>query len=157
MRPGRRDTAIIRSDDDRRPGEILRPEPFGWFAVPGFAHRAGEPLRLAATAPCCAVRDVAGGLLDQGVITWTEVFSGGTVAAPSAGPVVVFLHRLAPADVVGVGPALELPPLPTRAIVLHAAHSDPRGTGVDAPVFNPTQPPEGLPALFRSGRSSAVR
>ena len=81
---GRLDAAIIRSDDDRRAGEILGPEPFGWFAAPGFAHRAGEPLRLAATAPCCAVRDVAGRLLDRAGIAWTEVFLGGTAAIAAA-------------------------------------------------------------------------
>ncbi|MCJ2019379.1 LysR family transcriptional regulator [Methylobacterium sp. E-065] len=127
---GRLDAAIIRSDDDRRAGEILGPEPFGWFAAPGFAHRAGEPLRLAATAPCCAVRDVAGRLLDRAGIAWTEVFLGGTAAiaaALSAGlAVAAFPRRLAPADVVDVGPALGLPPLSALAIVLHAAPSDPK-------------------------------
>ncbi|MWV24734.1 LysR family transcriptional regulator [Methylobacterium sp. 2A] len=127
---GRLDAAIIRSDDDRRPGEILGPEPFGWFAAPGFAQPAGEPLRLAATAPCCAVRDVAGRLLDRAGIAWTEVFLGGTAAiaaALSAGlAVAAFPRRLAPADVVDVGPALGLPPLPVLAIVLHATPSDPR-------------------------------
>ncbi|WP_267353431.1 MULTISPECIES: LysR family transcriptional regulator [unclassified Methylobacterium] len=126
---GRLDAAIIRSDDDRRAGEILWPEPFGWFAAPGFAHRAGEPLRLAATAPCCAVRDVAGRLLDRAGIAWTEVVLGGTAAiaaALSAGlAVAAFPRRLAPADVVDVGPALGLPPLSALAIVLHAAPSDP--------------------------------
>lgn len=36
-----------------------------------------------------------------------------------------FPRRLAPADVVDVGPALGLPPLSALAIVLHAAPSDP--------------------------------
>ncbi|MCJ2094310.1 LysR family transcriptional regulator, partial [Methylobacterium sp. J-072] len=56
---GTLDAPIIRSDDDRRDGEILGPEHFGWFAAPHFEHRAGEKLRLAATSPCCSVRDVA--------------------------------------------------------------------------------------------------
>nr|WP_279602172.1 LysR substrate-binding domain-containing protein [Methylobacterium sp. E-005] len=127
---GRLDAAIIRSDDDRRPGEILGPELFGWFAAAGFTHRAGEPLQLAASLPCCAVRDVAARLLDRAGIAWTEVFSGGTAAiaaALSAGlAVAAFPRRLAPADVVDVGPALGLPALPALAIVLHAAPSDPK-------------------------------
>ncbi|MCJ2064442.1 LysR family transcriptional regulator [Methylobacterium sp. J-088] len=127
---GRLDAAIIRSDDDRRAGEILGPEPFGWFAAPGFAQPAGEPLRLAASLPCCAVRDVAARLLDRAGIAWTEVFLGGTAAiaaALSAGlAVAAFPRRLAPADVVDVGPALGLPPLPMLSIVLHATHYDPK-------------------------------
>jgi DNA-binding transcriptional LysR family regulator len=127
---GTLDAVIVRSDDDRRDGEVLGPESFGWFAAPDFAHPAGEPLRLAALAPCCAVRDVAIRLLDRAAIPWTEVFVGGTAAigaALSAGLAVsAFPHRLAPPDVVDVGPAFGLPPLPTLALVLHASLSDPR-------------------------------
>lgn len=127
---GSLDAVIVRSDDDRRDGAVLGPERFGWFAAPGFTHRAGEPLRLAAMSPCCAVRDVATRLLDRAAIPWTEVFVGGTGAigaALSAGlAVAAFPRRLAPADVVDVGPALGLPPLPTLSLVLHAALSDPR-------------------------------
>lgn len=126
---GSLDAVIVRSDDDRREGEVLGPEPFGWFGAPGV-HRAGEPLRLAALAPCCAVRDVAIRQLDRAAIPWTEVFVGGTAAigaALSAGlAVAAFPRRLAPADVVDLGPALGLPPLPTLSLVLHAALSDPR-------------------------------
>lgn len=125
---GTLDAIILRSDDDRRDGEILGPEHFGWFAAPDFAHRAGEPLRLATTAPCCAVRDVATRLLDRAAVTWEEVFVGGTAAiaaALSAGLAVsAFPRRLAPADVVDVGDALGLPPLPSLALVLHSSLSD---------------------------------
>jgi len=127
---GTLDAAIIRSDDDRRDGEILGPEHFGWFAAPHFEHRAGEPLRLAATSPCCSVRDVAIQLLDRSAIPWTEVFVGGTAAisaALSAGLAVsAFPRRLAPADVVDVGDALRLPPIPALALVLHSSLTDPR-------------------------------
>lgn len=127
---GRHDAIIIRNDDDRRDGEILGPEHFAWFAAPGFEHRAGEPLRLVATSPHCAVRDVAIRLLDRAAIVWEEVFVGGTTAiaaALSAGlAVAAFPRRLAPADVIDVGPALGLPPLPSLSIVLHSSLSDPR-------------------------------
>ncbi|MCJ2072858.1 hypothetical protein MKK75_29380 [Methylobacterium sp. J-030] len=94
---GTLDAVIVRSDDDRRAGAVPGPEPFGWFAAPGFVHRAGEPRRPAARAPCCAVRDVALRQLDRAAIPWTEVFAGGTAA---------------------IGAALSLVP--------HAALSDPR-------------------------------
>ncbi|MGX5775883.1 LysR family transcriptional regulator [Methylorubrum zatmanii] len=127
---GTLDAAIIRSDDDRRDGEILGPEHFGWFASPGFEHRGGEPLRLAATLPCCAVRDVATRLLDRAGIPWEEVFIGGTTAiaaALSAGLAIsAYPRRLAPPDVVDVGAAFGLPPLPSLSIVLHSSLSDPR-------------------------------
>ena len=48
---GEIDAAIIRREDDRRDGEVLAPEHFGWFAKPDFEHRVGEPLRLAASSP----------------------------------------------------------------------------------------------------------
>ena len=127
---GTLDAVIIRSDDDRREGEILGPEPFGWFAAPHFEHRAGETLRLAATSPCCSIRDVATQLLDRAGIPWTEVFVGGTAAigaALSAGlAVAAFPRRLAPADVIDVGDALRLPPIPALALVLHSSLTDPR-------------------------------
>ncbi|WP_246692650.1 hypothetical protein [Methylobacterium sp. WL64] len=114
----------------RRDGDILGPEHFGWFAAPHFEHRAGETLRLAATSPCCSVRDVAIQLLDRAGIPWTEVFVGGTAAisaALSAGLAVsAFPRRLAPADVIDVADALGLPPIPALALVLHSSLTDPR-------------------------------
>ncbi|WP_295563545.1 LysR family transcriptional regulator [uncultured Sphingomonas sp.] len=127
---GALDAVIIRSDDDRRDGEILGPEHFGWFASPTFEHHPGEPLQLAATSPCCAVRDVAVRSLDRASIAWEEVFTGGTTAiaaALSAGlAVAAFPRRLAPADTLDIGEALGLPPLPSLSIVLHSSLSDPR-------------------------------
>ncbi|BCM84793.1 LysR family transcriptional regulator [Methylobacterium indicum] len=127
---GALDAVIVRSDDDRREGERLGPEHFGWFAAPDFAHRAGEALPVATISPFCAVRDVATRLLDRAGIAWTEVFVGGTAAnaaAISAGlAVAAFPCRLAPADSVEVGERLGLPPLPSYAIVLHSSLSDPR-------------------------------
>jgi DNA-binding transcriptional LysR family regulator len=81
-------------------------------------------------APCCAVRDAATRLLDRAGVAWEEVFVGGTAAigaALSAGlAVAAFPRRLAPADVVDIGAAFGLPPLPSLAIVLHASLFDPQ-------------------------------
>lgn len=124
------DAVIIRSDDDRRDGEVLGPEHFGWFASPDFEHRAGEPLRLAALSPCCAVRDVATQMLDRASIPWIEVFIGGTsaiYAALSAGlAVAAFPCRLAPPDTIYVSELFGLPPLPSLEIILHSSLSDKR-------------------------------
>ncbi len=126
---GEIDAAIIRREDDRRDGEILAPEHFGWFATPGFAHRAGEPLRLAALSPSCGVRDIATRALDAAGIAWTEVFLGGGSSvvsdAVSAGlAAAAFSCRLAPAGTVEIGQRFGLPALPSSEIVLHSTLTD---------------------------------
>ncbi len=76
------------------------------------------------------MRDIATRLLDRAAIAWEEVFTGGTTAiaaALSAGLAVsAFPRRLAPADVVDVGDAFGLPPLPSLSIILHSSLSDAR-------------------------------
>ncbi|KAA9168190.1 LysR family transcriptional regulator, partial [Delftia sp. BR1] len=47
------DTVIVRTHAGRDDGELLAEEPFGWFAAPGWQHRAGEPLPLATLAEPC--------------------------------------------------------------------------------------------------------
>jgi len=126
---GELDAAIIRREDDRRDGEILGPEHFGWFATPDFEHREGEPLRLAALSPTCGVRDIATRALDAAGIAWTEVFLGGgssaITAAVSAGLAVsAFSLRLAPSGTVEVSERFKLPQLPSSEIVLHSTLSD---------------------------------
>lgn len=127
---GTLDAVIVRSDDDRRNGQTLGPEHFGWYASPHFQYREGEPLQLASFLPCCSVRDVAMKLLDRASVPWTEVFSGGTSAleaALSAGlAVAAYPCRLAPADVVEVSAALGLPPLPSLSIIMHSSLFDPK-------------------------------
>jgi len=54
------------------------------FAVPGWHHRADEPLLLATLAEPCGVRALAGRLLDAAAVPWREVFVGGGVAVVSA-------------------------------------------------------------------------
>jgi DNA-binding transcriptional LysR family regulator len=127
---GELDAAIIRREEDRRDGEILGPEHFGWFAAPQFEHRKGEPLRLAALLPECGVRDLATRALDQAGIGWTEVFLGGSSAidaAVAAGLATsVFSRRLAPAGTVDIGERFSLPTLPSSEIVLHSTLTDPK-------------------------------
>ena len=124
------DAAIIRREEDRRDGETLGPEHFGWFAAPQFAHRTGEPLRLAALLPECGVRDLAIRALDQVGMDWTEVFLGGSSAvdaAVAAGLATsVFSRRLAPAGTVDIGERFGLPSLPSSEIVLHSTLTDPK-------------------------------
>ncbi|MGH6614264.1 LysR substrate-binding domain-containing protein [Sphingomonas sp.] len=126
---GELDAAIIRREDDRRDGEVLGPEHFGWFAAPQFEHRQGEPLKLAALSSVCGVRDISTRALDAAGIAWTEVFLGGgssvVTAAVSAGLAVsAFSCRLAPADTVEVSQRFGLPPLPSSEIVLHSTLTD---------------------------------
>jgi DNA-binding transcriptional LysR family regulator len=128
---GEIDAAIVRREDDRRDGEVLAPEHFGWFAAPNFAYRTGEPLRLAASSPSCCIRNLATRALDAARIGWTVVFLGcGAFAvseAVAAGLAVgVFSRRLAPPGTVEVSQRFGLPALPSSEIVLLSTLSDPR-------------------------------
>lgn len=125
------DAAIIRREDDRRDGEVLAPEHFGWFATPGFEHRPGEPLRLASSSPSCLIRSVANRALDAAGIAWVEVFLGcGSFAvcdAVAAGlATAVFPHRLAPPGTIEVSRRFGLPSIPSSEIVLLSTLSDAR-------------------------------
>jgi DNA-binding transcriptional LysR family regulator len=125
---GALDAVIMRREDDRRDGEVLVEEPFGWFAAPGFRKLAGEKLRLAALAPGCGVRDIATRALAEAGIAWADIFTGGSaavLAAVSAGLAVAALsYRVAPSNAVEVGELLQLPALAPSQIVLHTSLSD---------------------------------
>lgn len=128
---GKLDAAIVRREDDRRDGEVLGPEHFGWFATPDFHHRQGEPIRLAALAPACGVRDLATRTLNDAGIPWVEVFLGGgssvVTAAVSAGlATAVFSSRLAPPGTVEISRKFGLPEVPSSEIVLHSTLTDRR-------------------------------
>ena len=125
------DAVIVRSDDDRRDGEMLAPEHFGWFAAPSFTHRRGERLRLAASAPSCGIRNLITRALDQAGIAWTEIFLGCgafvVADAVTAGLAVgVLPRRLAPAGAVEVSQRFGLPAIPSSEIILLSNVSDPK-------------------------------
>ncbi len=146
---GEIDAAIILRGDDRRDGEVLAAEHFGWFAAPGFVHRAGEPLPLAASSPACGILNVARRALDAAEIPSTEVFLGcGSFAvadAVTAGLATsVFSHRLAPPGTVEVSRRLGLPAIPSSEIVLLSALSDTKSRGALrtlAAAFREHRPP----------------
>lgn len=125
---GELDAVIARRGDENADGETLFREPFGWFAAPSFAYRAGEPLRLATLAAPCGIRTLAIDALDEAGLPWTEAFVGGGVlalgAAVSAGLAVAALaHRVAPTGAIEVGAAFGLPKLPPQDVVLMARPS----------------------------------
>jgi DNA-binding transcriptional LysR family regulator len=154
---GEIDAAIIRREDDRRDGEVLAPEHFGWFATPDFEHRAGEPLRLAASSPTCAIRNLTNRALDEAGIPWTEVFLGcGTFAvaeAVAAGLATsVFSCRLAPPGTVEVSRRFGLPALPSSEIVLVSTLSDAKSRAALrtlAAAFREHRPPVAAAATAR--------
>jgi DNA-binding transcriptional LysR family regulator len=128
---GRLDAAIVQRVDDRRDGETLAVERFGWFGAERFEFRKGDPLRIAALSPTCGVRNLAAEVLDKAGISWCEVFLGGgssaVHAAVSAGLAVAPLsYRVAPADTVDMTEKLDLPLLPSAEVVLHSSLTDPR-------------------------------
>jgi len=125
------DAAIARLHVGRRDGKILAEEKFGWFAAPGWQHRAGEPLPVATLAEPCGVRVLAGQLLDAAGVSWTEIFVGGGVAAVAAAVmaglgVAALAPRMVPFGAVDVGPKLGLPDLPRLPILLHSRVKDGR-------------------------------
>jgi len=125
------DAVIMFREDDRRDGEVLGPDHFGWFATPDFVHRAGEPIRLAASSPSCGILNTATRALGAAGLSWTETFLGcGSFAvaeAVSAGLAIsVFSCRVAPPGTIEVSERFGLPALPPTEIVLLSTLSDPR-------------------------------
>ncbi|MFG1348546.1 LysR family transcriptional regulator [Xanthobacter autotrophicus] len=125
------DTVMVRLHAGRSDGEVLTEEKFGWFAAPGWQHRAGEPLPLATMAEPCGVRAMAGQFLDVAGVRWTEVFVGGGVAAVAAAVmaglgVAALAPRMLPFGAVDVGPRLGLPDLPRLPVLLHTRVKDGR-------------------------------
>ena len=139
------DTVIVRLHAGRDDGALLAEEQFGWFAAPGWRHRADEPLPIATMAEPCGVRALAGQLLGAAGVPWTESFVGGGVtavaAAVTAGLGVAALSpRMVPFGAVDVGPRLGLPALPRLPVVLHTRVRDGR----------PRAALDALSAAFRS-------
>jgi len=125
------DAVIVRLHAGRSDGEILTEENFSWYAAPSWQHRPGEPLPVATMPEPCGVRVIAGQLLDEAGIRWTEVFAGGGVAAVSAAVmaglgVAALARRMLPFGAIDVGPRLGLPALPRLPVILHARVKDGR-------------------------------
>lgn len=125
------DAVLARMHVGRSDGELLAEEPFGWFAAPGWQHRAGEPLPLATLAEPCGVRAMAGRSLDAAGIAWAEVFVGGGVAAVAAAVmaglgVAALAPRMLPLGAVDVAARLGLPKLPRLPVLLHTRVTDGR-------------------------------
>jgi len=125
------DTVIVRLHAGRSDGKALAEEKLGWFAAPGWQHRADEPLPLAMLAEPCGVRAMAGKLLDAAAVPWREAFVGGGVAAVSAAVmaglgVAALAPRMLPFGAVDVGPKLGLPDLPRLPVLLHTRVKDGR-------------------------------
>lgn len=128
---GKLDAVIIRSDEDRRDGTVLCPEPIGWFASANHEYRKGRPIRLVHLSPHCSVSNLAAQVLTDAGIPWIEAFSGGgvsaVIAAISAGlGIAAFPRRLASPEFQDVGEKFGLPPLPSSSIVLHSSLTDAR-------------------------------
>ncbi|MFC5742500.1 LysR family transcriptional regulator [Dyella tabacisoli] len=122
---------VLQAEENRRNGEALFAETFGWIAAADWLHRSGQPLPLATQGESCSIRMAAVRALDQAGIPWTEVFIGKGAAvvgsAAAAGlAVAVIARRTAPAGTIDISEALSLPALPTHEVVLYSALHDPR-------------------------------
>jgi len=125
------DTVIVRLHAGRDDGELLTEEKFGWFAGPGWQHRAGEPLPIATMAEPCGVRVLSSELLDEAGVPWTEIFVGGGVTAVAAAVmaglgIAALAPRMLPLGAVDVGARLGLPELPRLPVLLHTRVKDGR-------------------------------
>jgi DNA-binding transcriptional LysR family regulator len=125
------DTVIVRLHAGRSDGELLAEEQFGWFAAPGWQHRAGEPLPVATLAEPCGVRVLSSQLLDEAGVPWTKIFVGGGVAAVAAAVmaglgVAALAPRMLPFGAIDVGQKLGLPDLPRLPVLLHSRVKDSR-------------------------------
>ena len=112
--------------DDRRDGELLASERLGWFGAPGFEHRQGEPIRLAALSPACGLHarralDEAG-RLDRGVSGRRLLRRhGGGIGQPRRRAI---LEQGCAARHGRYRGSLSQPALPPSDVVLHTTVSD---------------------------------
>lgn len=127
------DAVIVRREGDRRDGDVLRRDPYGWFIARDAAMDSAPapgPLPLALLDSLCGVRAMATRALDEAGIGWSEAYVGGSVssvaAAAAAGLAVAPMAvHLAPAGCVDIGPRLNLPTLAPAAVMLIARAGEP--------------------------------
>ena len=127
---GELDAVIVRREGDRRDGEWVRDDGYGWFAMPGLPPATDGHLPLALLAAPCGVRATAIRALDEAGKSWREAFVGGSVssvvAAVAAGLAIAPLAaRLAPVGSVNVTEPFGLPALPPAKAMLIARAADP--------------------------------
>ncbi|MBS9478363.1 LysR family transcriptional regulator [Ancylobacter radicis] len=123
------DAVIVRREGDRRDGELLRRDPYGWFAARDFAP-GGTRLPLALLAAPCGVRATATRALEAAGIGWSEAFVGGSVssvaAAVAAGIAIApMAAHLAPPGSTELSRRLNLPPLPPAPVMLISRAGEP--------------------------------
>lgn len=126
---GALDAVIVRREAQRRDGETLVRDEFGWFASAGFIRHDGAPLPLATLAPPCGIRAMALRALDEAHLASTETLMGGGVSAVIAAAlsgiaIAPLARRIAPLGLVEIGESLGLPALAPADVVLHARIAD---------------------------------
>jgi DNA-binding transcriptional LysR family regulator len=130
---GQLEAIVVRRHEQRRDGESLFHDAFGWFAAPTWRHQPGQPVPLVTLSTRCGVRASALRALDTAGIPWRESFVGGGTAAVTAAVtaglgIAPLARRIAPSGFIDVEQGLGLPPLPLSDVVLYSRVSDPRST-----------------------------
>lgn len=120
---------VLRHDENRRDGELLWKEEFGWFAAKDFSIAPGTPFPLALQPEPCSIRAMViaaltiqgsewrDAFVGEGAVTISEIAAAGLAIAPLA-------QSAAPSEVEDLGKTLGLPPLPSRGVVLHSQVSN---------------------------------
>jgi len=118
------DLALLEEPVGQSKGECLRVEPLVWVgARAGQAHRK-DPIPLSLVVETCAFRPVILDALQQQQRRWKAVFEDGNLDATAATvradlAVTAWLASTVPSDLDILGPAAQLPALPSFAINLH--------------------------------------
>ncbi|WP_247263303.1 MULTISPECIES: LysR family transcriptional regulator [Pseudomonas] len=127
---GKLDVALIlRHDNRRQDGEVIGAARFSWMAARDFELPPGAPLPLAIQPAPCGMRSMVMAVLQTQNRPWEEVFVGSGIlaigAAVAAGiGIGAMVGRMAPNGCVDAAQRIDLPPLPSREIVLYTAQRD---------------------------------
>ncbi|WP_297843522.1 LysR family transcriptional regulator [Pseudomonas sp.] len=127
---GKLDVALIlRHDNRRQDGDVIGAARFGWMAAQDFELLPGEPLPLAIQPEPCGMRSMVMAALQTQNRLWEEVFVGSGILAIGAAVVAgigigAMVGRMAPSGCVDVQQRFNLPPLPSREVVLYTAQRD---------------------------------